>query len=184
MGFFDDIPQELGESAVRTGPRPDGVLPTPVAIRLVLARTDEVAIGVIGLWAFPTGFDFLVSVQLKEAVPGTSAASFLGALDGEPLDGEFLRLGVQFSTGGKAANTELRATREQSSNVAGPIMKVRIGGAGLLSRDWKYWISPLPPPGPLAFVCEWPAFGVAESRTEIDAQLLLDAASQSVDLWS
>ena len=71
----------------------------------------------------------------------------------------------------------------EGSNVAGPIMKVRIGGAGLLSRDWKYWVSPSPP-GPLAFACEWPAFGIAESETEIDAQVLLDAAGQSIDLWS
>lgn len=62
-------------------------------------------------------------------------------------------------------------------------MKVRAGGAGLLSREWTYWVSPLPPPGPLALVCEWPAFGISESKTEIDAQPILDAASQSIVLW-
>ena len=42
---------------------------------------------------------------------------------------------------------------------------------------------PLPPAGPLEFVCEWPAFGIAESRAGIDAQLILDAARRSVRLW-
>jgi hypothetical protein len=38
---------------------------------------------------------------------------------------------------------------------------------------------PLPPPGPLAFVCEWPAAGIAVTRSEIDAQLVLDAADRA-----
>jgi hypothetical protein len=36
--------------------------------------------------------------------------------------------------------------------------------------------------GPLEFVCEWPAFGVAETRAVI-AQLILDAAGRSIGLW-
>jgi hypothetical protein len=166
-----------------TRSRVDGQLPAPLATRLVLARSDQVAVAVTGLRAFAAGFEFQVSVQLREAVPGTSAASFLGALDGEPLEDEFLRLGIQFSTGETAANTELRATHETGHEPAGPIMTIRVAGAGALSRDWTYWVSPLPPPGPLAFVCAWPAFGIAESRTEMEAQLILDAARDIIDLW-
>ena len=33
------------------------------------------------------------------------------------------------------------------------------------------------------FVCEWPACGIAESRADTDAQLILDAARRSVRLW-
>ena len=47
----------------------------------------------------------------------------------------------------------------------------------------RYWVSPLPPPGPLAFASEWPAFGIPESRAEVDARLLLDAAGDSIELW-
>lgn len=183
MGFFDDIARSADDSAMRAFPRPDGQVPAPLAIRLMLGRSGQAAVAVVGLWAFTAGFEFLVSAQLRQAVPGTSAASFAAALDGDPLDGEFCRLGVQFSTGEKAANTQLRATREEGSPIAGPVMKVRTGGAGVLSRDWRYWVSPLPPPGPLAFVCEWPALGIPESRTGIDAALILDAANQSIALW-
>jgi hypothetical protein len=184
MGFFSDIPGDPGESAPLAWPRPEGTLPTPLATRLVLARTDQVAIAVVGLWAFVSGFEFLLSVQLKQAVPGTSAASFLSALDDEPPHEEFLRLGIQFATGEKASNMQVRATRSGESDHRGPIMKSRIAGAGLLFRDWKYWVSPLPPSGPLAFFCEWPAYDILETRTEIDAQLILDAARTSIDLWS
>jgi hypothetical protein len=44
-------------------------------------------------------------------------------------------------------------------------------------------VRPLPPAGPLAFVCEWAALGIPEKRTELDAQLILDAATRSVRTW-
>jgi hypothetical protein len=55
------------------------------------------------------------------------------------------------------------------------------GEGGRLGRG-AYWdlelaIQPLPLPGPLAFVCAWPARGIPEVRTEIDAGLVLDAAA-------
>jgi hypothetical protein len=45
------------------------------------------------------------------------------------------------------------------------------------------WIYGLPPPGPLAFVCAWPARGIPESRVEIDAGLVLEAAALSAPIW-
>jgi hypothetical protein len=183
VGFFDDIQEQPATSGPRVQYRPDGTLPTPLPNRLLLARTSDAAIAVVGLLAFPVGFEFLVTVQLKQAVPGTPASSFLGEIDDEPLGDEFFRLGLQFSTGEKAVNTQRRTIRE-GTDVPGPVLRMRLGGGGLLSRDWKYWVSPLPPQGPLTFVCEWPTLGIPESRAEIDAQLLLDAAGQSIDLWS
>jgi hypothetical protein len=189
MGFFDDIAREPDDGVMRPArparaarmPPIGEELPTPVAMRLMLVRTEQVAVAVIGVWAYTTGFELVVSVALKDEIPGESVASFMAAADEEPLDDdEFCRLGIAFSTGEKAVNTE----PETSSRTSGPIMKVRSGGGSLLSREWRYWISPLPPPGPLAFVIEWPYFGVSESRTEIDAQPILDAASQSIVLWT
>lgn len=185
MGFFGDISGNPADGVMRALPRPLGEeLPTPVGMRLMLARTEQVAVAVIGLWAFTVGFEFVVGVGMRDEIPGQSVASFLAEVDDEPLDDdEFCRLGIQFSTGEKAANTELRAAREGKSGMRGPIMRVRAGGGGLVSREWRYWVSPLPPPGPLAFVIEWPYFGISESRTETDAQPILDAASKSIVLW-
>jgi hypothetical protein len=36
----------------------------------------------------------------------------------------------------------------------------------------------------LGFVCEWPGRGIAESRAEIDAVSILQAAGRAVTLWS
>ena len=41
----------------------------------------------------------------------------------------------------------------------------------------------LPPPGPLAFVVEWPARGIPETRVEIDASLVLEAADRAAPVW-
>ena len=42
-----------------------------------------------------------------------------------------------------------------------------------------YWISPLPPPGPVGVVCEWPAVEIPVARQEIDAQLILGASEKA-----
>ena len=54
-----------------------------------------------------------------------------------------------------------------------------VGGGAPYSFFSRWWTWPLPPAGPLEFVCEWPAFDIAESRVGIDAQLILDAAQRS-----
>jgi hypothetical protein len=42
---------------------------------------------------------------------------------------------------------------------------------------------PLPPIGPLSFVCEWPAAGIALTHVEVDSQPLRDAAGRSRELF-
>lgn len=54
---------------------------------------------------------------------------------------------------------------------------------GPRSSFWRWWAWPLPPPGPLEFVCEWPPFGIPETRAGLDGQLILDAAARSIRLW-
>ena len=41
----------------------------------------------------------------------------------------------------------------------------------------------MPPPGPLAFVVEWPAEKIELTRHELDAALFRDAAANSEVLW-
>jgi hypothetical protein len=42
---------------------------------------------------------------------------------------------------------------------------------------------PLPPIGPLFFVCEWPAAGIPLTRVEVDSERLRDAAGRSRELF-
>lgn len=65
----------------------------------------------------------------------------------------------------------------------GPILRQFMGGGGPRSLFTRWWAWPLPPAGPLEFVCEWPALEIPETRASIDAQLILDAAARSSQLW-
>ena len=57
------------------------------------------------------------------------------------------------------------------------------GSGGPRSYDMSMWVWPLPPPGPVAFVCEWAAESIALTRREIDAEPILDAARRSEAMW-
>jgi hypothetical protein len=100
-----------------------------------------------------------------------------------PASRRSLRFGLQFADGGKAAANPGGGRPDRDSEPAGPVLYPFAGGGGPHSFVSRWWTWPLPPAGPLEFVCQWPAFGIAESRAGIDAQLILDAARRSIRLW-
>jgi hypothetical protein len=62
------------------------------------------------------------------------------------------------------------------------LVEAGVGGEGGRLGRGAFWdmelaVQPLPPPGPLAFVCPWPGRGIPEERVEIDAEPILDAAA-------
>ena len=97
------------------------------------------------------------------------------------LPDDFLRFGVEFADGAKATN--LPGPPGPPGEPAGPLLLQRGGGGGGSRWDQTYWVWPLPPPGPLAFVCEWPAEEISLTRAEIDAELVLGAAAKAEILW-
>ena len=66
---------------------------------------------------------------------------------------------------------------------AAPILQSRGGGGTSHSQLFQWWVWPLPPAGPLEFICQWPVYGIGETRVGIDGQVILDAARRSVQLW-
>ena len=47
----------------------------------------------------------------------------------------------------------------------------------------SFWLWPLPPPGPLTWVGQWPDRNLSESVVEVDATILEAAASEAEQLW-
>jgi hypothetical protein len=158
-----------------------------VASDLLLARSDRAAVYVDYLDAYPEGFELEIRAS-------TSVAYHELAREGDesgpdpfgrhwPMDGErrdvlppqLLRVGVQFADG-RAATSIIGHDRR----VGGPVMDaLRGGGRGRPGESrfhQGFWVSPLPPPGPLAVVCEWPAVEIPVARREVDARVILDAA--------
>jgi hypothetical protein len=163
---------------------PRGMLPGVVALELVLARTEQVAVCVSRLAAYTTGFEFELrtvsapgqrELEFDPMLFGPHRHRHGGGREGPP--DEMLRFGVQFANGAKATNTGGFDPRDDPPE--GPVMHGGGGGGG--GGDWRQdeWVWPLPPPGPLTFVCEWRAAGIPLTRSDIDAQLILDAAGRA-----
>lgn len=166
---------------------PSGTLPGIVAVERVLAQTDKVAVCVGRLAAYPTGFEFDV-VTMTGDEEDVDPWLFHprrrlqhGAADEIPP--EMLRLGVQFADGSKATNTT-RFHHGRQPPASGPVMHPGGGGGG--GGGWRQtqWVWPLPPPGALTLVCEWPAMNIPLTRSELDAQAILDAAARAQVIFS
>ncbi len=103
---------------------------------------------------------------------------------GGGLPDELFRFGIEFSDGRKATTLDWERLRPPGEPPRGPVLTMLGGGGDDRRWDQRYWVWPLPPPGPLAFVCEWPALGIALSRVDVDAELVLEAAARAEPLWT
>jgi hypothetical protein len=95
---------------------------------------------------------------------------------------ESLHIGLQFADGRKVVN--VRHVPGPAGSVPGHLILSPLSfGGGMFHRSRSYWVWPLPPAGPMTFACEWAAFGIWETRTELDAEPILRAAAQTIKLW-
>jgi hypothetical protein len=166
---------------------PSGTLPGVVSVELVLARSELAAVCVTHIAAYPTGFVFdLLTMSEADADEDLDPhvmgpRRHRGAARG--ID-ERLRLGVQFSNGAKATNVAADpGFFGRAEEPEGPVLRPKGGGGSPGAWRFGHWVWPLPPVGPLAFVCEWPAASIPLTRHEIDAQLVLDAAARAQEIF-
>lgn len=168
-----------------------------VALNLVLGRADNAALWISAATVYTDGFEFEIQLQTRLSDelfdpfdpfdPFSMHHSRRGARSpAEGLDPGILRFGIQFSDGGKATNLPGRPPFRGDPDAVpdGPVLWPGGGGGG--GGRWRhdFWVWPLPPEGALAFVCEWPAAGIPETRSEIDSALVRDAAAEAVPLWA
>lgn len=188
--FFEPPPKTVAaEQRYRMPPwfgAPQGTLPGIVALERILAQTDKVAVCVSQLAAYPTGFEFDVVTMSASDTDQLDPMMFHhhrmhgGANDVIPP--EMLRLGVQFADGSKATNTS--GFHHQGSPPSEPVMHAGGGGGGGGSWRQTQWVWPLPPAGPIVLVCEWPAMDIPLTRSDLDAQTILDAAARAQVIFS
>ena len=182
MAFFEPPPPPPEPEEHRQpewiGP-PENVLPGVFPLSLVLARTGDVALAISNGLAYPNGFTFTLTVLLRE--PNDRAMHHWHMA--RELDDDVLRFGVRFADGSKATTFDMRRHYGSEHAPAGPVLMPRGGGGGGRSWSTGYWIWPLPPPGPFAFVCEWPGYRIAQTEVEIDTAPIHDAAARAETLW-
>jgi hypothetical protein len=165
---------------------PSGTLPGIVPVERVLARTDRVAVCVTVIAAYPTGFELELLAMItpdEDFDPMLFHRQHLvgrGAVDELPL--EMLRFGVRFADGSSATN--IGGFHREPRRPATPVLQHAGGSGG--GDQWRqtYWIWPLPPPGRLTLVCEWPAMNIALTEVELDGQTIRDAAEHAQVIFS
>lgn len=182
MGFFDELPAVEPEPPAPHRPwdPPQAELPGIVPIQtLTVGRADRAAVAVTGISAFAEGFEVFVTARVRPA----GAAGDREAMPDRGAARRSFRFGLLLSDGSKVIGEHGGHGPADDTQPSGPVLRTFMFGAGLRSHFSRWWAWPLPPAGPLEFVCEWPAQGIAETRAVIDAQLILDAAGRSTRLW-
>jgi hypothetical protein len=155
------------------------MLPGVVALELVLARSEQAAVYIGRCSAYPTGLELEVRVLVRAGADALDP-SLNGVYHRPGRSSTYegmLRFGIAFSDGRKATNVGGYAPGPNEPT--DPVLWGMGGGGG--GGRWRqdFWLWPLPPRGPVGFVCEWPVAGIPLSRKEVDAQMLLDAAARA-----
>jgi len=188
-GSFFDVPQAEAESPWQ-GHRPDwtsppeDVLPAVIAVDRVLARSDRAVVALSAVRAFPTGVAFGLAVWVRGYDDDDWAGMPRGVFPGRRVTEYTFRFGVELADGRRASNL-VRPHCDDAQDPDGPVLIFSGGASGGPEGQVQFdlWLWPLPPPGRLRVVCEWPAYDIAETSVELDATELVDAAARARPVW-
>jgi hypothetical protein len=192
VSFFESIPQPPPSEPVwRRRPewmRSEAVIPASVPAEVVLIRSEQVAVAIGSVRAYPNGFEFTVHIRLRaEAEPG-SPGHFDPFERHQPRQGaqgndDQLRLGILYADGRRAATTGVHHRPADDEEDAHLVLQQGGGGGSRYSQDWDFWVHPLPPDGPVILVASWAKHGIGESRAELDGAAIRGAAGRVMTLW-
>jgi hypothetical protein len=191
VSFFDipasDVPayEEPEPQRVPWHGASDDTIGVVVPLVRVLAWTEDVAIIVSDLVAYPSGFDLTVVTIARRVATGRGMSRNpmgFGFPDRAYPSPEFLRFGLRFSDGTKASNVGFGQGMHPAHEGVRDLLPGGSGGGGR-KYSARFWCEPLPPPGSMGLVCEWPKYGIAEIEEVISADLILDAAAQAKPIW-
>lgn len=157
--------------------KPENEVPTAFPLNRVLVRTPDVAVALTGLQAYTTGLAFQLSARAR-AVGNPADGGGLDELFWDHRGGSprFL-FGVEFADGRRARSLpDPRSTDELIFHPGG-------GSGGEASVDQEWWLSPLPPEGPLRVVLRCPEMGLEETVVELDGTAVRRAGESATVLW-
>ena len=161
-----------------------------VPLELLIARSETAAVAVRSIVAYPDGFERTVVGHVRlpprqRRFHGAVMMLTRADLDYESMElpPAFLRFGLEFPDGARVTNLEetWRVSEDASEPAHG--MEATSGSGSDTRYEQEFWVWPVPGPGTLTIVCEWPAHGIRETRIEIDAGVISAAAERAQVVW-
>lgn len=168
-----------------TGPA-GGEIGEAVGVQVELLRSGSVAVLLRGMVAYAEGMEFDLDVIGTGDLKLRDAMLFQlhqPAGRGGKLPRDLIRLGALFADGRRATSLDFLTRRDGPPELdSHPLLVCRRAGGA--SGRWRFtwWLTPLPPPGPLTFECEWPSSGLPAARVTVDSAHLLSAWARSTHL--
>ncbi|GAA0560930.1 hypothetical protein GCM10010172_50170 [Paractinoplanes ferrugineus] len=184
-GGAGPTPEEIERWQRRTS-APDNELPGAAGVLLLLGHTDDAAVAVTQVEGFSTGWRFTLAVRLRRPRPGPHLHMLLSRRAHLGLEipvQDRLLLGLEYPDG-RRASTLRDEPMGRPDDGAELVFRQQSGSGDDRSHDQSYWVSPLPPPGPVTFVLAWPSAGLPETRTGVDGAAIRAAAGQARELWA
>jgi hypothetical protein len=170
------------------------VVPGMAPVAAILARTEETVVAVTGIRAYPTGFGFTLNLRLRNLDPRQRLGFWpfpeFGHHRGRERPDNVLRLTIKFADDRSVSTLDAPTVGSEAPDPAQPMLSSGPGTGMAVSGsfrdrwvwDMDYRVRPLPPPGPLAFICVWPERGIPSSRLEVDGAAIREAAGAAVTL--
>jgi hypothetical protein len=193
VSFFDSIPQPPPPEPPRwhrpAWARPDTVIPGSVLAELMLIRTEHVAVAIGSVRSYPNGFEFTVHARMRDVDQamrmGADPFHWHRRGPGAQAPDETLRLGILYADGRRAATTGGGRCYAHGPDADDGQLVLQQNGGGGNERAWDqgFWVHPLPPEGPVTLVASWLAYGVTETRAELDGNAIRAAAARTITLW-
>jgi hypothetical protein len=178
-----DLPDWLGP--------PAKVIPVTVGLDLVIGESDEAVITLGHAKVYEAGMRLeLQAVTRRKEIDFHSMHMHWPPREGA-IKPERLLFGVEFSDGRKATTLDSARRVHEDEDDLGPLTETppeivlheQGGGGGGTSYHQSYWLWPLPPPGTVTVATHWPAMGVDETLTKLDAAPFIEAATRARRLW-
>jgi hypothetical protein len=179
----DYWPHADAEESRRFG-APENEVPATLPVSALLARTDDAAVTMTGVQVFSTGMGFTLTLRCRpEALPDDETDLHELLWQGRRGRATALMVGVELADGRRAANLPGRDPFAAAGDPEAVVFTQGSGSGHQLTVEQEWWLSPLPPAGPLRLVVRCDVLGLPETVTELDGAAIRAAAEDVVVLW-
>lgn len=158
---------------------PDNEIPVALAWTAVVGRSTDMVIAVVGARAYSNGV--VLDIAARTRTRPDDPNGLFGTVFDEPGPDSLL-LGVEFADGRTTVGPAGGRPDDDLPDDS-PLLFQGGGYGSDRNIEMSYFLSPVPPAGPMTFHCAWPAFGIAPTRTEFDGTVLADAQRRVEVLW-